>query len=122
MSIFVRARFEVREGRRADFEQAALTLRERAAEEPGTLTFRLFSAGEGGYVALEEYADTTAALSHQERSAALLERVAECAKMVSAELYGPIGPELRAWADVQPQVTVFGDLPETLSRERRARR
>lgn len=121
MSVFVRARFEAREGRGADFERAALTLRERSSEEPGTLTFRLFSAGEGGYVALEEYADTAAALAHQERSAELLARVAECAVMVSAELYGPIGPELRAWADSQPQVTVFGDLPETLSRERRDR-
>jgi quinol monooxygenase YgiN len=111
MSIFVRARFETRDGRAAGFEQAANALREQAKAEPGTLTFRLFHAGEGAYVALEEYADTAAALAHQERAAALLERVAECAEMVSAELYGPIGPELQAWADSQSQVTVSPELP-----------
>lgn len=111
MSVFVRARFQARAGREVLFEEAARELRKRAEEEPGTVTFRLFAAGDGGYVALEEYADAAAALAHQERSAALLERVAECAEMVSVELYGPIGPRLRAWADSQPQVTVFGDLP-----------
>ncbi|GAB2806321.1 hypothetical protein GCM10027176_09140 [Actinoallomurus bryophytorum] len=111
MSIFVRARFEPRDDRAADFEQAANALREQAKDEQGTLTFRLFQAGDG-YVALEEYTDTAAALAHQESAAALLEHVAECAEMVSAELYGPIGPELRAWADSQPQVIVFSDLPE----------
>jgi quinol monooxygenase YgiN len=112
MSIFVRARFTARDGRAADFEQVANALREQAADEPGTVTFRLFRAGDA-YVALEEYADTAAALAHQERAAALLARVAECAELVSAELYGPIGPELRAWADSQPQVTAFADLPES---------
>jgi quinol monooxygenase YgiN len=111
MSIFVRARFEPRDGRASDFEKAANALREQVRDEPGTVTFRLFRDG-GGYVALEEYADTAAALTHQERAAAVLRRVAECAEMVSVELYGPIGPELRAWAASQPHVTVLPDLPE----------
>lgn len=112
MSIFVRARFDARDGRQAEFEKAALALREQAEDEPGTLTFRVFSAGGGGYLVLEEYADTAAALAHNERGAALLARVGECAEMVFAELYGPIGPELRAWASSRPQVTVFAELSD----------
>jgi quinol monooxygenase YgiN len=71
VSIFVRARFEARDGHRADFERAAQALAEQARDEPGTLTFRLFQAGDGGYVALEEYADTAAALAEpRDRQAA----------------------------------------------------
>ncbi|SRR6266545_1509082 len=111
MSIFVRARFDARDRRRADFEQIALALREQAKDEPGTLTFRWFSSGPGSYLVLEEYADPAAALAHNERGAELLERVGECAEMIYAELYGPIGPELGDWARSRPQVTVFADFP-----------
>lgn len=61
---------------------------------------------------LEEYTDTAAALAHNERGAKLLERVGECADMVYAEVYGPIGPELRAWVRSRPQVTAFPDFPD----------
>jgi quinol monooxygenase YgiN len=107
MSIFVRARFDVLDGRQADFEELALALRAQAAEEPGTHTYRWFSAGSGSYLVLEEYADAAAALAHNERAAPLLARVAECAEMTSAELYGPIGPELTEWAASRPQVTAY---------------
>ncbi|MGP4001787.1 putative quinol monooxygenase [Streptomyces sp. 8N706] len=112
MSIFVRARFDVRDHRQADFEEVALALREQAREEPGTLNYRWFSAGVRGYVVLEEYADSAAAVAHNERAAELLARVGECAEMVSAELYGPIGPELRAWARSRPRVATFPDFPD----------
>ena len=110
MSIFVRARFAIRDGGQAEFEEIARALREQAAGEPGTRTYRWFPTG-ADYVVLEEYADTAAALAHNERAADLLARVGECAEMVSAELYGPIGPELDAWVRSRPQVSAFPDLP-----------
>ncbi|WP_314175394.1 putative quinol monooxygenase [Streptomyces winkii] len=110
MSIFVRAQFDVLDQRRAEFEQLALALLEQADDEPGTLTYRFFSAA-GGYLVLEEYADDAAALAHNERAAPLLERVGECAELVRAELYGPIGPELREWVRSRPQVTSYADFP-----------
>jgi quinol monooxygenase YgiN len=109
MSIFVRARFDARDGRQVEFEEIALALAARAAQEPGTLTYRWFGPDHGSYFVIEQYADTTAALAHNERSADLLARVAEVAEMISAELYGPLGPELLTWVSAQPQVTAFPD-------------
>lgn len=106
MSIFVRARFDVHEGRRAEFEEVAGALRARAANEPGTLTYRFFAASEG-YLVLEEYADSSAAATHNENAADLLPRVFECADLAFIELYGPVGPVLRAAA---PRATVYPDL------------
>ncbi|MEV6568524.1 putative quinol monooxygenase [Streptomyces kronopolitis] len=111
MSIFVRARFDVRDQRHAEFEELAVALRDQAQEEPGTPTYRWFSAGAGSYVVLEEYTDTAAAMVHQERAAELLARVAQCAELVHAELYGAIGPELREWVRTHPQASVFADFP-----------
>jgi quinol monooxygenase YgiN len=109
VSIFVRARFDARDGRHAEFEEIALALAARAAQEPGTLTYRWFGPDHGSYLVIEQYADTAAALAHNERSADLLARVAEVAELISAELYGPLGPELLTWVSAQPQVTAFAD-------------
>lgn len=110
MSFFVRATFTIRDGGQDGFERIAFALREQAQSEPGTLTFRWFAAGEGRYVVLEEYADTTAALAHNVRAEALLAEVPEYAEMVSAEIYGRIGPELQAWAKSNPGVSTYPDL------------
>jgi quinol monooxygenase YgiN len=110
MSIFVRAGFAARPGRRADFLEIAQALAAQAAAEPGTRTFRWFAAGPDHFVALEEYVDEDAAVAHNERGAALLARVPECAEMVEAEIYGPIGPRIAAWAEANPLVRVFPDL------------
>jgi quinol monooxygenase YgiN len=112
MSIFVRARFDVLDERQADFEEVALALREQATNEPGTRTYRWFTSGAGSYLVLEEYTDSAAALAHNERAAELLARVGQCAEMVHAELYGPIGPELREWVRSHPQATTFADFPD----------
>ncbi|GAA0484962.1 hypothetical protein Ade02nite_08310 [Paractinoplanes deccanensis] len=109
MTIFVRARFEARAGRRADFEEIVLALTARAAEEAGTLSYRWFAPDHGGYLVIEQYADTAAALAHNERSADLLARVEDSAEMVFAELYGTLGPELLAWVAAHPQVTAYPD-------------
>jgi quinol monooxygenase YgiN len=112
MSIFVHARFDVHAQRQADFEEIALALREQAKEEPGTRTYRWFSSGDGSYLVIEEYTDANAALAHNEHAAELLARVGECAEMIYAELYGPIGPELGEWARSRPQVITFADFPD----------
>ncbi|WP_219471998.1 putative quinol monooxygenase [Nonomuraea rhizosphaerae] len=109
-SIFVRARFDVHDGQAAEFEEVARALVEQAEQEPGTLTFRWFSAGPGSYMVLEEYADPAAALAHNEHAVKLLERAARCADMTYAELHGPVGPDIRQWADAHPQATVYPDL------------
>jgi quinol monooxygenase YgiN len=72
---FVRAWFDARDQRQADFEQIALALREQAQDEPGILTFRWFSSGAGSYLVLEEYTNSAAALAHNERAAELLKRI-----------------------------------------------
>jgi quinol monooxygenase YgiN len=111
MSIFVRARFDVRDGRQTEFEEIALALAARAAEEAGTLTYRWFGPHHGSYLVIEQYADTAAALAHNERSPDLLGRVSETAELISAELYGTLGPELLSWVSARPQVTAFPDFP-----------
>jgi quinol monooxygenase YgiN len=111
MSIFVRARFDVRDGRGEEFAEAVGGLREQARDEPGTLTFRFFAVGRGSCLVLEEYADAAAALAHNRRGGKLLERVNDCAEMAFIELYGDIGPELAEMARTQPRVTAFPDLP-----------
>lgn len=113
MSFFVRARFDVRDGRQAEFEEAALALRAQAVEEPETLRYRWFSTVPGSYVAIEEYVDADAAMRHNERGAHWLERIGECADLVSAEIYGPIGPWVREWAATRPQVTLYPDFPDS---------
>jgi quinol monooxygenase YgiN len=107
MSIFVRARFDVHDGRQSDFEEVVRTLCALAENETGTRTYRFFSAGPGSYLVLEEYVDPAAALLHNERAAELLARVQDCADMVYVELYGPIGPELEEWVRTQPTATAF---------------
>jgi quinol monooxygenase YgiN len=112
MSIYVRARFDVHEGRQADFEELARTLRDRSDTEPGTLTYRFYAAGAGSYLVLEEYTDPAAAIYHNQRSAEQLNRVQECADMAFVELYGPIGPELTEWVASMPNASAFPELGE----------
>jgi quinol monooxygenase YgiN len=112
MTILVRARFDVRDQRQADFERVVLALREQVRDEPGTLAYRWFAAGDGGYLVLEEYTDPAAALAHNERAAELLQRVSQCAEMAYVELYGPIGPELGAWVRSNPRATAYAEIPD----------
>jgi quinol monooxygenase YgiN len=106
MSFFVRGRFDALPGKRDEFEQIALALAAHAADEPGTLTYRWFSAGEGSYIVIEEYVDEAAAMAHNEARADLIGRVPECADLVSVEVYGP---RTLAWAEGNPRVTLHPD-------------
>lgn len=107
--MFVRARFDVRDGKGADFERIALELADRATDEPGTLTYRWFTAGDGAYVVIEEYVDEAAAMAHNEAVADLLARVPECAELAYAEVYGP---RTLAWADGNPKVVLYPALSD----------
>jgi quinol monooxygenase YgiN len=116
MTIFVRACFTIRDGGKSGFERIAFALQEQAKAEPGTRTFRWFAAGEDRYIVLEEYANTAAALAHNERAKSLLAEVPQHAELASAEIYGPIGPELQDWARSNPGVTTYPDLQPEGSR------
>ncbi|SCK19384.1 putative quinol monooxygenase [Streptomyces sp. WMMB 322] len=112
MSIFVRVRFDVSDEQRAEFEQLALALCEHAEGGPGILTYRFFSSGSGRYALLEEYADTAAALAHNESATELLDRVRKCTESISVELYGPLGPELHEWVRERPHATSYAEFPD----------
>jgi quinol monooxygenase YgiN len=109
VSIFVRARMEIRAGRQAEFGEVARALLERVKDEPGTLAYRFFPDGGGAYLVIEEYADARALGAHQKGAEDLLARVEQCAENVTVELYGPIGPELTAWVESNAQATAYPD-------------
>ncbi|WP_199931349.1 antibiotic biosynthesis monooxygenase [Streptomyces sp. CB02923] len=93
MSIFVRARFDVRDRRQDGAERSATALHEAAGPEPGCPTYRWFTLpAPGAYLVLEEYADPAAAAAPQENAAGLQTSLGRCADMAFAEMYGPLGP------------------------------
>ncbi|WP_405988425.1 putative quinol monooxygenase [Streptomyces sp. NBC_00986] len=108
-SIFVRVRFDVRDQRQEEFEKLVFALRQQANDEPGTRSYRWFSATDGSYLVIEEYADSAAAMAHMERAGDLLGRLTECAMAGAVELHGPIGPELREWVGSNPPPAMFTD-------------
>ncbi|QPP08739.1 hypothetical protein G4Z16_22645 [Streptomyces bathyalis] len=113
MSIFVRVRFDVGDEQRAEFERLALDLCEQAEGVPGILTYRFFSSGSGRYALLEEYADTAAALAHNDSATELLDRLRHCTESIGVELYGPLGPELHEWVRERHHATSYAEFPET---------
>ena len=72
--------------------------------------YRWFGSDPDTYLVIEEYADTAAALAHNENSADMLAQVTTIAELMSAELYGTLGPELLAWVAARPQVVAYPDL------------
>ncbi|MEV5596448.1 hypothetical protein [Streptomyces sp. NPDC052496] len=93
MSIFVRARFDVRDRRQDGTERSATALHEAAGPEPAAPTYRWFTLPEpGAYLVLEEYAGPEAPGAAQENAAGLLTSLGRCADMAFAEMYGPLGP------------------------------
>ncbi|WP_371574336.1 putative quinol monooxygenase [Streptomyces sp. NBC_01314] len=110
-SIFVRVRFDVREQRNEEFEKLVVALCRQADDEPGTKSYRWFSAEDGSFLVIEEYVDSAAAMAHMENAAALLERLTKCAAIGSVELHGPIEPEFRKWVGSNPPPTTFTDFP-----------
>jgi quinol monooxygenase YgiN len=108
-SILVHAGFKIPPDRREAFERIAATFIARAAEEPGTLSFRVFRGEPGEYSMVEEYADADAARIHQQANQDLLAQVQECTEHEWLELHGPVGPSLRDWARRVSGVTLYED-------------
>ncbi|KAA6212624.1 hypothetical protein CP973_25000 [Streptomyces albofaciens JCM 4342] len=93
MSIFVRARFDVRDRRQDGIERSATALHEAAGPEPVSPTYRWFTLPEpGAYLVLEEYADPAAPGAAPESCTGLLTSLGRCADMTIAEMYGALGP------------------------------
>jgi quinol monooxygenase YgiN len=112
VSVYIRARFEVRPGAEKEFEKAALALAAAAAAEPGTVSYRWFSLpGSATRFSVEEYVDSAAVMTHMDAVADLLATADESAEMVLVELYGPIRPDLRAVMDSNPRATILPDYP-----------
>jgi quinol monooxygenase YgiN len=112
MTVFVRGQFDVRPGKQADFQETALALRQAARDKPGTLSYRWFSLPDSAsYFTLEEYADSAAVLAHLADDAELLARMRQSSDLILVELYGPIGPELRALMDRNPKASILPEFP-----------
>ncbi|NUR62565.1 MAG: hypothetical protein HOV87_28495 [Catenulispora sp.] len=107
MSILSHARFTASEGQTESFERIIAELAARAIAEPGTLMYRFFRGTPGTYAVIEQYADAEAAQAHQAANADLLAQIDGCTKEVSITLHGPVGPEIREWAQQAPNVTLF---------------
>jgi quinol monooxygenase YgiN len=112
MTVFIRAHFTVFPPRMTEFENTAVELRDTAAAEPGTLSYRWFSRpGSVDCFTLEEYVDSAAAMAHLGSSAELLARLENSSHMVLVELYGAIAPELGELMSQNPRVAILSDFP-----------
>lgn len=88
MSIYLRVEVTANEGKQAEVEEIAKELVAHAGEEPGTLTYRVFSAAPGEYTVLEEYADADASMAHSQANRDLLDRLGAVATFTAFDIYG----------------------------------
>ena len=99
MTIVVRAELRVRPGRREELVRAAAALAVAAGEEAGTLRYDWYGCADPDeFVVIEEYVHPDAAAAHNQRCAALLQRIAELGEMTAVHLHGEVGPDLENWA------------------------
>jgi quinol monooxygenase YgiN len=112
MSLIVRAEFQVAPEDLDGFREVAEQLVAAAEDEPGTIQYRWFAAGDPAtFVVIEEYVDESAAFEHNRRCAALLGRAGRVSTITSVHLHGDLGPDLRAWIDQHPQARGFLPFP-----------
>jgi quinol monooxygenase YgiN len=88
MSIHLRVQVKVNDGKSAEFEEVAKALVARAAEEAGTLSYRLFTDAPGSYTFLEAYRDPAASAAHGKSSRDLLAKLMEVATITQFDIYG----------------------------------
>ncbi|WP_211770447.1 putative quinol monooxygenase [Kutzneria sp. CA-103260] len=91
MSIYLRVEITPHDGKQAEFETAAKALVAQAADEPGTLTYRVFAGASGGYTFIEEYVDAAASAEHGKTGRELLAQLGAVATIDRVDVYG--GPE-----------------------------
>ena len=88
MSIYLRVEVTANDGKQAEVDELAKALVARAADEPGTLTYRVFSAEPGVYTVLEEYTDAAASAAHSEGARDLLDQLGAVATFTAFDIYG----------------------------------
>jgi quinol monooxygenase YgiN len=112
MSLYIRARFNVRSRATNDFLKVADELKTAALERTGTLAYRWFVHPESGvFISLEEYRDAQAAIDHLLGSTDLLAQIGRSAEMALVECYGKVSPELGELLMSNPKATILPDLP-----------
>jgi quinol monooxygenase YgiN len=98
MTIIVRAELQLLPGKRDEFIKVAAALAGASSAEVGTLRYDWYSCDDPTvFVVIEEYADSSAALAHNQHCEELLRSVAEVAELTSAHVHGRLGPDLEAW-------------------------
>lgn len=88
MSIYLRVEVTVNDGKQAEVEEVAKQLVARAADEPGTLTYRVFSAEPGIYTVIEEYVDAAASAAHSQGAKDLLDQLGAISTFTGFDIYG----------------------------------
>ena len=88
MSIYLRVEVTANDGQQAEVEEIAKGLVAHAADEPGTLTYRVFSAEPGVYTVIEEYTDADASMAHSQANRELLDRLGGVAAFTAFDIYG----------------------------------
>lgn len=102
MSIYVRVEVTVQDGKQAEFEEIAKALVAGTADEPGTVSYRVFSAEPGVYMVVEEYVDAAASRAHTQHSKELLGRLGAIATFTAFDIYGADADGLDALAAAIP--------------------
>jgi quinol monooxygenase YgiN len=105
MSIYVRVEVTPHEGKQAEFEEIAKALVAGTADEPGTLSYRVFSDAPGSYTFIEEYVDAAASAAHGRHSRDLLGRLPGIADFTRIDVYGGPGDDIAKIASVFPRAT-----------------
>jgi hypothetical protein len=106
MSIYLRVEVRAHEGQQAEFEAVAKQLVAGTADEPGTLSYRVFSDAPGSYTFIEEYADAAASAAHNKAARDLLGRLGSVAEIVSLTIYGGEADGGEQMAAAVPTATV----------------
>jgi quinol monooxygenase YgiN len=103
MTIIVRAELQLLPGKREEFTAAAAALAAAGSAEVGTLRYDWYSSDDPRiFVVIEEYADSEAALAHNQHCEELLRSIAELAELTSVHVHGRLGPDLEAWVAENP--------------------
>ena len=105
MSIYVQVRITPIDGKQAEFEEVAKALVAGTADEPGTLSYRVFADGTGSYTFIEEYVDAAASAAHGKNSRELLTRMPTVATFERIDVFGGPGDDVEKIAKVFPRAT-----------------
>lgn len=110
MSIYLRVEVAPHDGKQAEFEETAKALVAGTADEPGTLSYRVFSDASGGYTFIEEYVDAAASAAHGKNSRELLGQLATVASISRVDVYGGPGDDVDKIAKVFPNATAHAQV------------